>query len=635
MRFKTMKHFISAILILCLFALQLPVNAAEFDFSSDIIREDSWEQAEEFDSAELIADSESWDDPAETSLGDDLVELFDDSVPSTADTSLEAEAVSEDDHFSSEADIAFEAAEESDSDPFHALTDSVSNGDELVSGSYLHAIVLLLDCNDYMSGTPIRQMQDAAIAFCQEALDRYQIGQLAIALVAVGSTKNVRTVLDFSSNINYLKDTIYQLTAKDGGSDIGAGLAVAHNLLKRIDASQKSMILMTQGIPDEGENESSGAFKTNGTDNYAKANFTYQYANYLVRQFGYRIYSVGIGARVDPNSYSFIKAFLNLISNYGYYFVEENEDMTPILSTSIPNDMFSLFNFDYQIRCINSTNTTDQYHISVTIENNKKVDIVNPSGKVYPDDNGKIISGYQTQIGPTLKQGDTTTFKWTYEIKKTAYDEGGTHTILIDLTCDGENLYHTIRYPLTYPPLAENKITVPKKDIQINSNGKKKTVKLNAKAPTKLTYKSSVKAVKVSKGKVTIPKGFLGNVTITINASRAKGYKAASEKVVIRVLPTAPSNLTIQGYPLSNNTINYTAVWKASSFADGYELQIAADTNYDQTLIKTITINKQKTKSYSANLQISLTAKSRMRAYKSYKGKKYYSEWILPISRKK
>lgn len=93
---------------------------------------------------------------------------------------------------------------------------------------------------------------------------------------------------------------------------------------------------------------------------------------------------------------------------------------------------------------------------------------------------------------------------------------------------------------LTVNALKENTITVPKDKLVYSYAGKKRTVKLGAKAlgKAKLTYSSDNPSIKVSSsGTVTFPKGVVGSATITITSAETTVYYPATIKVHVQQDP--------------------------------------------------------------------------------------------------
>ena len=105
---------------------------------------------------------------------------------------------------------------------------------------------------------------------------------------------------------------------------------------------------------------------------------------------------------------------------------------------------------------------------------------------------------------------------------------------------------------------AENEISVDKNSISVNASATKDvTVQIHASARSKgnLSFSSSDKKVKVdAKGKVTIPKNYLGSGTITISAAETANYKAASQKKVTFKVNAISNKITAKNIVTSAST---------------------------------------------------------------------------------
>ena len=130
-----------------------------------------------------------------------------------------------------------------------------------------------------------------------------------------------------------------------------------------------------------------------------------------------------------------------------------------------------------------------------------------------------------------------------------------------------------------------------------------------------IKYKSNNRKVKVSgKGKVTIPKKFVGEVIISVSLPATKNFRAATDKVIIEI-ELQPPTITKLSSPKKGQI---KVSWKKDSACDGYEIAYSTNKNFSKT--KYITIKKN-----SATSLLIKGAKRkkryyvRMSAYKKYK----------------
>lgn len=128
--------------------------------------------------------------------------------------------------------------------------------------------------------------------------------------------------------------------------------------------------------------------------------------------------------------------------------------------------------------------------------------------------------------------GKTLTGGTDYTVSFTDNVNAGTATV----TITGTGSYAGTASAVFTIKKATNKITLSKSSYALKYSKKTRTLTLKPKVKAgKITYTSSNKKVKVSKtGKVTIPKKFTGNATITVKVTD-KNYKTATKKVVIKV----------------------------------------------------------------------------------------------------
>ena len=167
--------------------------------------------------------------------------------------------------------------------------------------------------------------------------------------------------------------------------------------------------------------------------------------------------------------------------------------------------------------------------------------------------------------------------------------------------------------------------TIKANDITKVYSTKAQTIAIGAQVAegAEIRYLSSNKKIKVSKnGKVTIPKKFIGTVTITISAGETKNYTAVSKKVTISVVPKAT------GLKKASNTGKgkVKITWKKQKNISGYEIQYSLNASFDAGS-KTKNVSASKTSLMLSKMKKKNTYYVRIRTYKKVGGKKYYSTW--------
>lgn len=150
---------------------------------------------------------------------------------------------------------------------------------------------------------------------------------------------------------------------------------------------------------------------------------------------------------------------------------------------------------------------------------------------------------------------------------------------------------------------------------------------LNAKTSGngKLTFKSSDnKVVTVSsKGMINI-KG-CGKASITIKAAATSKYKAATKKITILVKPPKITGLSAKRDSKHNNSIIFS--WRSIKKVSGYRIQVCKSKSFKSGVITTIKTPYNNTK-YILTMKTTKKCFFRICAFKTYKGKKYFGEWL-------
>lgn len=107
-------------------------------------------------------------------------------------------------------------------------------------------IALVLDVSGSMSGEPLEETKNAANGFIDIALE----GHAGVGIVAYDSESE--TLSDLASASQTLKAAVNELQA-DSGTNMEDGLATAADLLSAGSARKKSIVLMSDGEPNEGK----------------------------------------------------------------------------------------------------------------------------------------------------------------------------------------------------------------------------------------------------------------------------------------------------------------------------------------------------------------------------------------------
>lgn len=171
------------------------------------------------------------------------------------------------------------------------------------------------------------------------------------------------------------------------------------------------------------------------------------------------------------------------------------------------------------------------------------------------------------------------------------------------------------------------KTTIKASNVMKTAAKKAKTFSLKAKCNRKntLTYSSKNKRIKVNKkGKVTIPKNFVGKTEITIKAAASKNYMAASKKVTVKINPASVKIVSAKSAASGKITVK----WKKNTKVSGYEIQYSTSKKFAKTGTKSRKVKKaSKTSETISKLKNGKIYYVRVRTYKKAAGKTYYSSW--------
>lgn len=107
-------------------------------------------------------------------------------------------------------------------------------------------IVLVLDVSGSMYGTPLSETKKASVEFIDTVLEE----DASIGVVAYDSYAEKYS--DFSVSASHLKKTVNSLYT-GGNTNTEAGLSTAYDMLKDSNAKKKIIVLMSDGMPNEGK----------------------------------------------------------------------------------------------------------------------------------------------------------------------------------------------------------------------------------------------------------------------------------------------------------------------------------------------------------------------------------------------
>ncbi len=180
--------------------------------------------------------------------------------------------------------------------------------------------VLVLDISGSMGGDSLRALKVAALKFCEAVLAEASVNQVAI----VSYSWDGNIVCDFTDDIDILEGAINSFTAV-GSTNISEPIELADSLLQASSAAKKNIVLMTDGIPNEGEVSYNGPYSFN--DYYACEYANAVYESAVALHGSYKIYTLGFFHSLLNSEKDFATRFLRDIQNAGYFEVEDPAEL--------------------------------------------------------------------------------------------------------------------------------------------------------------------------------------------------------------------------------------------------------------------------------------------------------------------
>ncbi len=170
-------------------------------------------------------------------------------------------------------------------------------------------VVLVLDRSGSMGGYPLEQTKEAAAKFVDTVFEQ----DSRVSLITYDEEIDINS--GFTRNKQRLHDEIFEV-GSGGNTNIYDALASAEQLLQESQAKKKSIVLMTDGLPNCGNEE-------NGS--YSEALISY--AEELKNQ-DYYLYTLGFFSSVGIDERAEAQNMLEKMASPGYHYeVESAEDL--------------------------------------------------------------------------------------------------------------------------------------------------------------------------------------------------------------------------------------------------------------------------------------------------------------------
>lgn len=180
--------------------------------------------------------------------------------------------------------------------------------------------VLILDDSGSMEGEPMNKLIDSAEKFCESVLGAP--GTNRVAIVTYSTSAEVKC--NFTDNMSELQTAINDMD-EYGMTNIYDALSIANDLLSQSPANIKNIVLMSDGLPNEGSIASSGQYDYWDYNGYYYANAVYNQA--ISYHPNYFIYTLGFFHNLYGDTKAFASRFMEDLQNAGYYEVDKVEDL--------------------------------------------------------------------------------------------------------------------------------------------------------------------------------------------------------------------------------------------------------------------------------------------------------------------
>ncbi|MCL1877151.1 alpha/beta fold hydrolase [Candidatus Saccharibacteria bacterium] len=183
--------------------------------------------------------------------------------------------------------------------------------------------VLCLDVSGSMSGTPMEQMKAAAKNFITQMFASRGKNYIALCSYSDGAVVNIA----FSEDKVAINEAIDKISAHRM-TNTHAGLQLSEQQFKLGNLPQdviKNIVLLSDGLPSEGERLEIGRYDVDDYDYYDYANAVYTLAESLWAN--YNIYTLGFFHDLDGEYLDFARRFMDDLQNKGYYDVTDGDKL--------------------------------------------------------------------------------------------------------------------------------------------------------------------------------------------------------------------------------------------------------------------------------------------------------------------
>ena len=186
---------------------------------------------------------------------------------------------------------------------------------------YDRVCILMLDRSWSMDGEPLLKIKAAVKTFCNSILANNNC-KTSIGIIPFCGTSISYGLSSDKEEINNYVEKI----SCDNSTNIYDAFLASNRFLKIVNAKEKNIILMTDGIPVTGKESADGPYTSSDISEYYKyANAVYNLVQGL--KANCNIFTIGFFSELNGNEQEFAKKFLEDLSTNGYYDVAEVDDL--------------------------------------------------------------------------------------------------------------------------------------------------------------------------------------------------------------------------------------------------------------------------------------------------------------------
>ena len=193
-------------------------------------------------------------------------------------------------------------------------------------GSSPRDVVLVLDVSGSMSGEPIEQTRKAADKFIETILDESPSTRISVVTYSYSAS----TLIEYSNDKLKLKESVTRL-GDYGNTNMYDGIKTADDLLSKSNTDKKMIVVMSDGYPNEGEND-------NG--NYEEP---IKRLATSVKNKDITIYSLGFFHNIDGDDKKKCQALMQSIATQGYYYELGSSDNYEFVLSDSDNELTKVF----------------------------------------------------------------------------------------------------------------------------------------------------------------------------------------------------------------------------------------------------------------------------------------------------